>query len=340
MTSSKQFEFRRSRDFGESFSGLFEFIRYNFKNLSKSLIYIAGPFTLILGIVYSFLIDDLTSSFQIIASGNIDYLENTQSIAFKSFFLIFAYCVSSTLILGIVCEYILFTLNSSNKTEQFTVVMLLEKIKENFWRHIGSFLVLNFSILLILIPFALLFWFISLLELDATINFLLLVSLSLTTIYFSVYTFCSLTLFPIMRTVEEIEVIDGIKRCFYLIKDMFWQTFGFYMVVGIIQATITYVFEIPDLILLVINELGLTSHSSETVFGYAENGLGFSIALIAAHTISFTSSILLASLSLAANSLQYFNLVEQKEGVGMMSKLELIGSPVSHSENADTDDEY
>lgn len=340
MISSKLFEFRRSRDFGESFSGLFEFIRINFKNLSKSLFYIVGPFALILGIVYSFLIEDLTYYIQIIASGSIDYLANIESLVFKSLFLVLAYCVTSALILGVICEYILLSLDSTGKTEQITVLTLLERIKENFWRHIGNFFVLNFSILLILVPFALLFGFVSLLGLDATINFLLLLSLSLATVFFSVYTFCALTLFPIMRTVEDIEVIDGIKRCFYLIKDIFWQTLGFYIVVGIIQVIIAYVFEIPHLILVVINELGLISHSSDALNGYAENGLGFKIALIVTDTIAFTSSVLLSSLSLTAYSMQYFNLVEQKEGVGMMSKLELLGSHEPPSENTDTDGEY
>ncbi|MBI3258479.1 MAG: hypothetical protein HYZ54_03210 [Ignavibacteriae bacterium] len=340
MRPSEQFDFRRSRDFGESFSGLFEFLRISFKNLYKPLLFLAGPLVLILGIIYAFLVEDFTATFQTLVSGNMDYLDNIQSIGLKGIVFITGYCVTGAIILGIICEYIRLYLEAPEETEQVTVLILWEKIKENFWRHIGNFLVLNFSVFLVIVPFVLLFGLVMIMQLDALINILVLLLLFSAFIYACIYTFSALSLFPIMRTVEDIAVIDGVKRCFYLIKNCLWATFGFYIIIGIIQAIIGFTFEIPHLVLEVLAEMSVIPQNSDTVNGFGEYGIGFKIAFIGTQVISFASGLLFNSLSITAYSMQYFNLVEQKEGIGMMEKLEHLGLPETPAQEQDEVEEY
>ena len=51
MESVSKIEFAKRRDFGEVLNGTFQFLRQNFKSLGLALLYIAGPFILIQGII-------------------------------------------------------------------------------------------------------------------------------------------------------------------------------------------------------------------------------------------------------------------------------------------------
>jgi len=48
--NSQKIEFQRYRDFGQIINATFEFIRENFKQLAKAVIFLVGPFILLTGI--------------------------------------------------------------------------------------------------------------------------------------------------------------------------------------------------------------------------------------------------------------------------------------------------
>ena len=122
MAASQPFEFRRSRDFGESFSALFEFLRLNWKNLSKSLVLIASPLILILGVGGGFLVSEIFSLIQKTSFGASTFTENIALIVIEVFVLGIIYFLTGAAVLAITCEYI--HLSIHGETEQFDVSFL------------------------------------------------------------------------------------------------------------------------------------------------------------------------------------------------------------------------
>ena len=51
MQENQKIQFRKVRDFGQKFNATFEFLRQEFKPLMNALLYIAGPFIVLGGIM-------------------------------------------------------------------------------------------------------------------------------------------------------------------------------------------------------------------------------------------------------------------------------------------------
>ncbi|MBS1537532.1 MAG: hypothetical protein JST20_07280 [Bacteroidetes bacterium] len=342
MATSQPFEFRRSRDFGESFSALFEFLRQNWKNLSKSLVLIAAPLILILGVGGGFLISEIFSTLQKTTFGMPDFTQHIAVIGFEVFVLGIIYFLTGAAVLAITCEYIHLSMNG--ETEQFDVSFLWAKISSRFWWHISNFFVINVVGFLIMLPFMIILGGIVGLggigNIEAIIiTYMMIIFIG---IPITVYIGTMLSLFPMMRITENIGVMAGIKRCFFLIKNNFWVTFGYYFVVGLIQSVVGSFFMIPFYILYVIAIITIIPQAaqSETGMPMLNFGFGFQIAFTVAGVLAIGGSLLLNSMTITAHAIQYFNLVERKEGVGTMAKLDLLGSTENTAETDDSGEEY
>jgi hypothetical protein len=108
-------------------------------------------------------------------------------------------------------------------------------------------------------------------------------------------------------------------------KDRFWSSFGFYFVTGLIQGIVGSVFMIPFYVFYIIAIITIVPQSSSTVNGMPHFGIAFQIAFTISGVLAVGGGLLLNSMTVTAHTLQYFNLVERKEGVGMMAKLDLLG---------------
>jgi hypothetical protein len=329
MATPLPFEFRRSRDFGESFTALFEFLRRNWKNLSMSLVFIAGPLILILGVGGGFLLSEIVASFQKTVYGEPDFTGNITVIILEVIVLMTVYFLTGATVLAITCEYIHFTMNEA--IERFDVSMLWAKITSRFWWHISNFVIINCVAFLFVLPIIIL---LALLRAIGGFGGIELVIIFYLVIIFigvpiGVYIGTLLSLFPMMRMTENIGAIDGIKRCFFLIKNHFWVTFGYYFVVGLIQSVIGGIFMIPFYIMYFIAVFTLIPQIGHTESGspLLNFGMGFQIGFTVAGVIAVGGSLLLNCMTTTAHAIQYFNLVERKEGVGMLAKLEILGTP-------------
>jgi len=128
-----------------------------------------------------------------------------------------------------------------------------------------------------------------------------------------------LLVFPIMLT-ENIGFYASISRSFKLISDNWWLTFALIFVIAIIQSVIAYTFILPAMIFGGLSSIFSTNNT---------NGLmSFQlITTIVSHLVStFTQPILITALAL-----HYFSLVEKKESVGILRKIETIGNNKSGS---------
>jgi hypothetical protein len=114
-------------------------------------------------------------------------------------------------------------------------------------------------------------------------------------------------------------VTRPIERSFQLIKDNWWETFGLVIIATILGSIISLVFNIPMYIFFgvgmytVMIDPNITLESS-SVFVQ----IGVVAGLILAQFGQLTSYII----PLIVLGFQYFHLVEEKESVGLMSRIE------------------
>ena len=341
MTTPQPFEFRRSRDFGESFSALSEFLRNNIRNLFKSLLFIAGPLILILGVASSYI--GTSDAVATLSGANPNPEQFSGEIGifiFGVILFVLIYFFTLAVILSIVCEYIRYSMETAEDREQFTVSLLWGRIKARFSRHLGNFFMMNCIASLTMIPFIIATALILVIGFERDTKITIFVFLFLGALFVIAYTVTALTLLPMMRTMEDIDIIDGIRRSFYLIKKHFWATVGFYIVVWIIQMVVLYAIAIP--LNLIISEVPplLFPQTPDGEGGMGSFKIIFQIFLVAVKIVEVGLGLILNGMAVTAHALQYFNLVEQKEGVGMMSKLELIGTPEFPTLSSDTAEDY
>jgi hypothetical protein len=127
-----------------------------------------------------------------------------------------------------------------------------------------------------------------------------------------IYVGVSLSFMYMVMMRENLDLGDTFRRCFYLIKDKWWSTFGLLIIVGIISSIIGYVFQIPTLIVTL---------SSFFKIGDGMNDIWMTIGGV----ISTIGSMLVQSLVLVAIVFQYYNLVERREGSGIINSINNIG---------------
>ena len=130
-----------------------------------------------------------------------------------------------------------------------------------------------------------------------------------------------------IRVIENVGFFSAISRCFYLIKGHWWHTFGYLFVMAIIQMFIGYAFQIP---LMIYSEsfplLTLKSQESNSIY---------MIGYVVTFLFYLFGSQILHLLNLTALAFQYFNLVEIKEGVGLMNRINKVGNTKINKDDAE-----
>lgn len=130
-----------------------------------------------------------------------------------------------------------------------------------------------------------------------------------------IYVAISISLFILIIFREKLEPIASLRRSHYLIEGKWWSTFGLLFIMGLISGIISLVFQVPNLILTTLSALNLSSGTETSKVFFVISGM-----------ISLLGSALVQSLIAIALAFQYYNLVERKEGVGLRSAIDSIGS--------------
>ncbi|MBK9099954.1 MAG: hypothetical protein IPM14_18030 [bacterium] len=129
-----------------------------------------------------------------------------------------------------------------------------------------------------------------------------------------IYLSITLSIIFIVRLEEEIGFFDAVSRCIKLIKDNWWFTFGFILVIGIIQGFLTYALYIPTYIMMFVTAFsGVDSESS-----------GLNRILYIITSIISSLGVILYSISTVAIAFHYYNLVERKEAPGLLEQIDQI----------------
>lgn len=114
---------------------------------------------------------------------------------------------------------------------------------------------------------------------------------------------------------EKSSATDSLSRSRKLVDGKWWSTFGLVMIMSIIAGIISIVFQFPVLLATILTTLGLG------------NGIaGSPVVLIIASIISIVGSNFVNGLVWIAVGFQYYNLVERRDGSGLRSEIESLGS--------------
>ncbi len=129
-----------------------------------------------------------------------------------------------------------------------------------------------------------------------------------------IYVGVKLFISPAVAVIEDRNPLDAISRSWSLVQGHWWFTLGVYLVMNIITSFMSYVLIIPATIIM--GFISSSGADTSQVFG---TGMGIMYGLM------IVVASLFSVLMLIAMCLQYFNLIERKEGAGLRSKIEELG---------------
>jgi len=212
----QKIEFQRLRNFSQIINVTFEFIRQNFKQLFKAVIFFVGPFILLTGIFMGLYQKDVLMFSP----------TSTTLSQFGIAYLLFIIFLILTMIMmyAVVYSYILIYI----KREDDLVIEL-----DEIWQKVKNVL-----------PRLLLFSFGY-----GAVVLLGVILLVIPGIYLSV----ALTILFIVALNENLSFMDSVKRCLFLIKNKWWNTLGVLMILGLIQGFLGFLFQIPQYIITFIS---------------------------------------------------------------------------------------
>jgi len=299
--NQQKIEFQKYRDFGQIINASFEFIKQNFGSLLKSLTFIVGPFLLVTGILLGFYQKSIFSLYNMTSLSEMGIV-----------FVLLIISVFLTVQMLLVTSYS-FILIYLEKQEFFVIQIeeVWEGVKKNFLKVLG----ITFFLILLSIVAIIVFGVLVVVSINATSNpFLVFLLFLLWMIPFG-YLMVKLTLIYMVSLYEKSGVIQSMQRSFYLTKNKWWFTFGLVFVLGLIEAFMGFVFQIPQYIVMFATMFN--SMDGTGVDGVTE------IIIIVTSVIS-AFQYLLYFISIIALAFYYFSLVEQKEAKGLLEKIESI----------------
>jgi len=317
MSETPKIILRKTRDFGQKINATFEFIRQNFKSLFTVLLYIAGPVAALYSAFMVLTVNNMTGIFQrMISNPDPEEFLSVEFLSSTGLTLLFS-VLSYTFIYATVLEYMNVYLEKKGNGP-IEVSEVWDRVKNSIVTIIlaGFFLLFAFILLGVAVVVV-----VSLLAFIPVINFLGFLALAIVLIYISI----TLSLFYVVLVIEKTplsNLTDVIRRCFFLVKDKWWSTFGLLFVMSLIVAFAGGMLQMPISFAQFFKSIdSLESEDPMAMMSVYENPL-----LLAYLGIVQFINVLLQSVTLLALVFQYFNLVELKEAKGLMSEIEEVTS--------------
>ena len=291
MTSEQKMKLYQKRDFGEKINATFTFLRDNFVPLGKSLLYIAGPAVLLVGIFNA-----LSASNLFFNDGDVspeEVLTSAGGIGIAGLLAL----LTVPLVIGVVYGYMSLYFEKDN-LEEIQVGDVWEKVKENYLSILLSSIVTS---VLVVIGFI----------------FLIIPGFILLTAFSFIF---------VLLVKERLSFGEAFSRCFKLVSDHYLSTLGLLLVMIILQSIVTSAFNLP---LIIFTGAGAFLSASGDLD--MENSSALVQALfIIFQVISTLGSQFMYAITLVAIAFQYGNLVEKKESAGLMEEVATIGQEKNH----------
>lgn len=290
----------RERDFGAKINAAFQFAARQGKPLLLCLLYLVAPLTLLVGIfgglfqskVFSF--SEGGDRFQSMGVSDLVSFDYGLMMLFS----LFAYLLMSLTVYAYLAEY------DAAGNRPPTVADVWARVRRSLLPAAGvSVLLFLGAVLLVgglvgifaaagIIPMAVLGGF---LAVGLILYWAVLYSLA----------------FPALVQ-EDLGVMEALQRSAQLVDGKWWSTLGLSLVMGLITGVLGYVFQFPLLLIALLKGLEVLKGEQTLLF-------------ILTTMFTTVGTTLLRGLVTLALGFQYYNLVEMKEGPGLLADLERLG---------------
>ena len=287
MVNSYTVKFNEYRKLRDLLNATFAFTRQEIKPLFKSMLILAMPLLILLGIVLGIFQTEnmsmITDSAQNPDSVGLDYFQNLM-IQYGLIFIIYYLAISviSAIVLGYIVEYI-------NNGPQVPFENILAQVKA----FLPRLLALNF-VYFILVGIGFIFFIIP-----------------------GMYLYIAMALSSVVLVFEDTGLGTSLQRSMYFVKGYWWRTLGYIIVIGLIYALISTVFSMPAGILTILQSTGLITAAPDSPLM-----LMLSIVLNIISTLAY----LFSSLVIIFLAFYYHSQYELKEAGNLMKGIDELGS--------------
>ena len=278
----------QQRDFGNKINATFQYISQNFRSLGLSLLYIVAPVALVAGIAAGVMQANMLRLMGESANARTnDFMAAFQVVSFFSSpsFWLTAFFGLLANVAVVLTTYAHMKVYDRQKAEPISVADVWEEVQPVIGRGI---LISILGSIVTTVGFF--FFFIP-----------------------GLYVAVVLSLALAVTSFESTDFGATWNRCFQLIRNKWWSTFGLILVMIIIVFLVGLVFAIPAGIVGFLTAAKLLPDVS-------------SAWLIVSNVINQVGRTLLNVVIYTAIGFQYTNLVERQEGRGMMSAIDSIGT--------------
>jgi len=297
---NQTFEFEKQRDFGSVVGDSLFFFTRNFKSFLFGFLLYIGPFFLIgaFGMIYAGMV--FPDMFDPQFSGTGVFLGLLVFIPFIVF--------ASIMMVAFVCAMV-------QKYQRQPIGPLAEGIWPDVRRNLlPTFVVFLAFFVILVIPFVLIGILAFLAGGEIAVVILMLLSIP-----FIIYLSIPMTMLLAVHVLEKNSIGASLKRAFYLVREKWWVTFGIYIVISILASIASYIFMLPAYIVFMAKTLGSVGTGEIS----PEFGLWFGIM----YACGFLGSLFTGMYQVLGMILQYYSLREQKEGAGLLKRIQNIGQP-------------
>jgi hypothetical protein len=313
MQSQQIIEYYVVRDFSKKLNVTFEFLRQNFSSLGKALLFISGaPIligSLIFGVIYSKLIGNIVES---TATGLTPDFSIFGLLFGGGLVMFIALLLGGVITVSTVMAH--FQLYQEKQSPDIEVSEVWERTKKLFGNMLGMTLLLGLTFVVVYVLVLLPVFFLGVFMGPLILFVLLAIYAGL------IYLGITLTfVFPI-GAFENETYFNAVSKAFKLIKDNWWKTFGFHLILELIRSSMAGIFFIPAYLLMIFNIVHTLDGNPSAP------SITMQLLMTSFFAIFIIVNFLGYSITLTGINFQYFNLVELKESRGLMAKLENLGT--------------
>ena len=297
----------QQRDFGDKINVTFQYVTQNFRSLGLALLYIVGPVALVAGIasgvMQSNLFDLAKSSAGADASSDPTAVFRMMGTVFSPAFALaglFSLLAVLVVSLATYAHMNVYGRKTAQRleTSQEPVPISVAEVWEEMQPHIGRAIVVSVLSSVVTVVAALFF------------------------VLPGIYVGIVFSLAMAVVVFERADFGQTWNRCFTLIRDKWWSTFGLLIVMGIISGLVGLIFTLPAGIISFL----IGSKLLPDVSGFW---------VVVGNVLATVGGTLLRSLIYIALGFQYTNLVERQEGRGLLSAIDSIGTNPTQSRSSD-----
>ncbi len=290
-------ELFQQRDFGNKINATFQYITRNFRSLGLALLYIVGPVALVAGIAAGVMQSNMLRLVRESANARTnDFMAAFQVIGFlssPSFWLTTLFSLLANVAV-ILTTYAHMKVYERNRGSFVSVAEVWEEVEPIVGRailiSILNSIIVGVSFIFLFIP--------------------------------GIYLAIVLSLSLAVTSFEDTDFGATWSRCFQLIRNKWWSTFGLIVVMTLIVAVVGIIFSLPAAVIGFLTGAKLLPNVSVVwlMLGNVINQIGRTLLNVVIYT---------------AIGFQYTNLVERQEGRGMQSAIDTIGTAPTQPRSTD-----